>query len=201
MILKTSTPHITHLCGLGNPGEQYRSHRHNVGFMLLHYLESQYPASHQHQKHRSLLKKMQIDQQLLNIIYPQDYMNNSGQCLKKVLQADQITPQRCLVIYDDVDLPFGTVRLREKGSAGTHNGLRDIVDHLQSKDIPRLRIGIRPLHPVKNLADFVLSPFTKQEQLDLNTIFEHCHDVLKSMLKEGVPKAMSVHNAWQLSEA
>ena len=179
---------ITHLCGLGNPGIEHAKQRHNIGFMFLDYLAEKYQASTTQQKKNCFLRHINVNDQTLELITPQRYMNLSGEALTHYLKFKKIAIEQCLIIYDDVDLPFGTLRLREKGSAGTHNGLRDIVKHYPTQAIARLRLGIRPHHPIHNLANFVLSPFTKEENADLEIIFKAAEAMVLDLRDKGFEK-------------
>ena len=182
---------ITHICGLGNPGSEHAKQRHNIGFMFLDYLAQKYRASAVHQKKNCLLHSIDFHEKPLELIAPQGYMNLSGEVLMKYLNFKKIAISQCLVLYDDVDLPFGTLRLREKGSAGTHNGLRDIVMHCKSLEIPRLRIGIRPQHPISHLANFVLSPFSTAEAAQLPHVFKVAEDMLLELREKGFEKTQA----------
>ena len=193
-----TTPSITTLCGLGNPGEDYKNHRHNIGFMLIDHLCKTYQSSH-HKKHNCLIYNTEIENTPLHMVTPQNYMNNSGTCLKKWLSSTTYTPKQCLIIYDDVDIPFGEIRLREKGSAGTHNGLKDIVSQLNTTHIPRLRIGIKPNHPIHDLSAFVLSPFKKSELNDIPFIHDQCQKIIETLMIKNIPDTMSLHNGWSLN--
>lgn len=170
------------LCALGNPGEKYQATRHNIGFEIAKKYCDQHGLSLE--KKTKLLAKVAIhsleNQQIL-ILLPQTYMNLSGQSLQKVLAYYQIKVEDSLVIYDDIDLPFGHFRFREKGSAGTHNGMRSIVQCLKTLQVPRLRVGIgKPTFQA--LDQYVLSPFSATEKEFLPTIYQTALQIIDHYL-------------------
>jgi len=168
------------IVGLGNPGKDYEKTRHNVGFMALDVLAKKYGfPSFSHEKQlKAEVSGMLLGGQVTLLVKPLTFMNKSGEAVRAVLDYYNLTPEDLTVIYDDVDLAVGTVRRRTEGSAGTHNGMRDIVRLLGTKEFTRIRIGIAPDHPIKDLARFVLQRFSEDElahilsMLDLITIGE-----------------------------
>lgn len=160
------------VCVLGNPGEKYRCTRHNIGFQIGHSLCDKYGCEIQKKtKLNAKIANYFISEKKLHIIFPQTFMNLSGIALQKVLHYYQIDIKNTLVVYDDIDLPFGHFRFRERGSAGTHNGMRSIVQKLSTQDIPRLRIGIgKP--QFQALDAYVLDDFNTQEKAALPSLLD-----------------------------
>lgn len=157
---------------LGNPGTKYDLTRHNVGFAVGDQLVDCHQLDYVGKKFKSLLYKGEIGEIPVLLIKPLVYMNLSGEAVQLVHSFYQIPLNRVLVIYDDVDLPFGTFRYREKGGAGTHNGMRSILQCVGSQQFPRLRIGVGPIPEyVSDLSRFVLGRFTLEEQEQLPSIF------------------------------
>ena len=146
------------IAGLGNPGKKYENTRHNIGFITLDYLAERHDIQINKIKHKALVGEGRISGQKVLLVKPQTYMNLSGESLREVMDYYKVDIEDLIVIYDDIDLPAGTVRIRKKGSAGTHNGMRSIVQHL-GQDFPRIRMGIGNERK-GDLADFVLGGFS-----------------------------------------
>ena len=161
------------IVGLGNPGKKYEKTRHNLGFMAIDFLVNQYvhpqlQSWSRNKKAKCLSLKSKIKERKIKFIKPQTFMNNSGFSIKHVQKQSGLKPKNIIVIYDELDLPFGTIRVRNKGSSAGHKGVQSIIDYLESDKFWRIRIGIRnekaDLIPVEK---FVLQKFSKQEQKDL----------------------------------
>lgn len=151
--------------GLGNVGLKYRNTRHNIGFMVLDRIAKECGAQFTDERKLSgKLTKVHHNDHIVALIKPTTFMNGSGECVKKVLDYYKVPPTKIVVIYDDTALPFTSMRVREKGSSGGHNGLKSIEQHLQSQDYIRLRMGIGEKHGFAELSDYVLAPFTDAEQ-------------------------------------
>ena len=130
------------ICGLGNPGTEYEQTRHNMGFLTMDVLAYKLGIDIRKLKFRSLLGEGRIGTEKVILVKPQTYMNNSGEAVREIVAYYGIEPSRLIVVYDDIDLPVGDLRLREKGSAGTHNGMKSVVQQLGVTDFPRIRIGV-----------------------------------------------------------
>ena len=165
--------------GLGNPGKQYENTRHNVGFNVIDILAKEYDISVTKIKHKALIGEGRIGSEKVLLVKPQTYK----------VDLDNI-----IVIYDDIDLDVGKLRIRKKGSAGTHNGMRSIVKCLGSGDFPRVRVGVSKPMKGQDLADFVLSRFRKEEQADLEIGLEKAYKAVEAMIKENVDIAMNKYN-------
>ncbi len=160
------------LCGLGNPGEKYNDTRHNAGFMFLDYFADQEGFPEFKEEKLAWVSSKGSGENKMILIKPKTFMNLSGEAVSHYLNYYKMTPQDLCAIYDDVDLPLGSIRYREKGSAGTHNGMKSIIQHLGTEEFPRLRLGIESrgeLTPEQmDISDFVLGRFSPEE-LDLFT--------------------------------
>ena len=180
--------------GLGNPGNKYHGSRHNIGFYVIDLLAQAHDISVNKLKHKALLGEGYIGGQKVVLAKPQTYMNNSGESLLELKQWYKIDTERIIVVYDDIDLDPGVVRIRAAGSAGTHNGMRSIIYLLQSQDFPRVRIGIGRPPEGWDLADYVLSRFNEDE---VEAVKEACSRAVKGIeciLSLGVEQAMSRYN-------
>jgi PTH1 family peptidyl-tRNA hydrolase len=181
------------IVGLGNPGRKYAGHRHNVGFQCLDRLAEAWGLSFSRRKHKALLAQGQIAGLKVILAKPQTFMNLSGESLERLAHFYQVPPENILVIYDDLDLPVGKIRLRPEGGSGGHKGMKSIIEHLGSDGFPRLRVGIgRPSHgdPV----DYVLGDFTPDEQIAVDDAYERAVSAVELWLAEGIAAAMNRYN-------
>jgi PTH1 family peptidyl-tRNA hydrolase len=187
------------IVGLGNPGNRYRFTRHNIGFLAIEFLIDKFKAKHF--KSNSLYECYQISlaEDLLLLVMPQTYMNNSGIAVREIHQQYNLTTADLLILYDDFQIPFGTLRLRPKGSDGGHNGLASIIYHLENDLLPRLRIGVggKTLpneHSQESMADYVLSRFDTDEEKLLPHLLNYTHDACISWVEAGIQKTMNQYN-------
>lgn len=182
------------IVGLGNPGPQYERTRHNLGFMVVDLLAREAQTQVKREECRSLIGRAIIGEQVAELAKPQTFMNLSGEAVSCLLRKPERAPERLLVVSDDLALPFGKVRIRPKGSHGGHNGLRSIIDRTGSDEFIRLRIGIMPEHQVANTRDYVLQNFAKSETAELEDLLKTCADAVRSIITDGVEKAMGRFN-------
>lgn len=182
------------IVGLGNPGEQYRWTRHNFGFLALDHLQQiwNFPAFQHNKYHKAEFSQSIIGSNSVGLLKPQTFMNRSGESLHKL--KIQLAPDRILVIYDDIDLPFGYLRIRSKGSAGTHNGMKSLIEHLKDSNFPRIRCGIKPDHPISNMARFVLDPFSTKEKDQLTDLLTDIQNASELILKQKLQEASQKFN-------
>lgn len=168
------------IVGLGNPGKEYDKTRHNVGWMFIDFLSEKYNIKVDKKKHDSFIFETIIKGEKVVLVKPLTYMNLSGIAVSKLEKWYKIESKDIMIIFDDIDIPFGSIRYKEKGSGGSHNGMKNIVEQLSTQDIPRIRIGIGGLkHPNQDLKDFVLERFSKDELDKLNdTIFKEAEEKL-----------------------
>jgi PTH1 family peptidyl-tRNA hydrolase len=181
------------IVGLGNPGRKYAGHRHNVGFQCLDHLAEAWGLSFSKRKHKALLAQGHIAGLKAILAKPQTFMNLSGQAVERMARFYKVPPENILVIYDDLDLPVGKIRLRPEGGSGGHKGMKSVIEHLGSNGFPRLRVGIgRPTHgdPV----DYVLSDFAPDEQIAMEQAYERAVSAVELWLTEDIAAAMNRHN-------
>ena len=184
------------IVGLGNPGSEYQWTRHNVGFLLVDKLAADAGVVVKRRECRSLVGSGVIEGERSKLVKPQTFMNLSGEavaCLVAKGELDEVG-ESLIVISDDLALPFGTIRLRARGSAGGHNGLKSIIAALGTNEFIRLRIGIQPEHPVSDAKKFVLDEFAPAERRAVKEILDRSADAVRSVLRDGIVKAMSLYN-------
>lgn len=183
------------IVGLGNPGEEYTRTRHNIGFRVVDALGDRYRLAFSEKRAKARVAEGTIAGERVALAKPFTYMNASGQAITGLRQWYKIDPAtNLLVVYDDLDLPFGAVRLRERGSAGTHNGMRSIVSLLGSQQFPRLRIGIDRTPPGWDTANYVLGRFTREQEEQLPQVIDTAVDAIELVLREGLAAAMNRYN-------
>lgn len=179
------------IAGLGNPGKDYVLTRHNAGFLCLDVLSDRFGFTTDRVKFRSLTADVMINGHRCLVMRPQTYMNNSGEAVRDAASFYKIPPEKCLIIFDDIDIPFASLRVKRKGSAGSHNGIKSIVYHLNSDNFPRIKIGVggKP-HPDYDLKDYVLGSFSKDEMKSLKTVMEKACDAVELIVGGDIDKAM-----------
>ena len=184
------------IVGLGNPGAEYEWTRHNLGFMLVDMLARETGAQVKRRECRALVGRTELEGLKVELVKPQTYMNLSGEAVACLLAKEaEDRPERSLiVICDDLALPFGTIRLRARGSAGGHNGLKSIIAAIKTDEFIRLRIGIQPEHPVGDTRRFVLDQFSRGEREEVEKILERSAEALRAILRDGIDKAMALYN-------
>ncbi|NLK67989.1 MAG: aminoacyl-tRNA hydrolase [Clostridiaceae bacterium] len=180
--------------GLGNPGRQYAKTRHNIGFECIDYISYMYKIPIMKTKFKAHLGEGFIQGEKVLLVKPQTYMNNSGESLREIVEYYKLDVDKLVVIYDDVDLDLGIIRIRPHGSSGTHNGMRSIIYQLRSDEFPRIRIGIgRPEHP-QDLVSFVLGKLTTDEQQIMAKAIEKVGQSVAEIVASGIDMAMSKYN-------
>lgn len=179
------------IAGLGNPGKEYEYSRHNAGFLCLDILANRDNFKTDRVKFKSVVADTEINGHRCLVMRPQTYMNNSGEAIKEAASFYKIPPERCIIIFDDIDLALGALRIRRKGSAGTHNGVKSIVNHLGSDNFPRIKIGVgaKP-HPDYDLKDYVLGTFSKHDRDVLKETMAKACDAIDYILDGEIDKAM-----------
>ena len=180
--------------GLGNPGPEYAKTRHNLGFMLVDMLAQHWQTRVTRDESRSLIGRAEFDRQVIELAKPQTYMNLSGEAVSGLLTKDNRDVEKLIVISDDLALPFGTMRIRTKGTHGGQNGLRSVIDCLKTQDFIRLRVGIQPEHPIRDAARFVLENFSKGEVEAVEKILETAADAIETIIRDGAEAAMAKFN-------
>ena len=188
------------IVGLGNPGAEYEWTRHNLGFMLVDRLAREAGAQVKRKDCRALVGRAEIEGAAIELVKPQTYMNLSGEavaCLLAKQNARDRVAQSLVVITDDLALPFGAIRLRARGSAGGHNGLKSIIAALKTDEFTRLRIGIQPEHPLADTKRYVLDEFPAGQRPQVEEVLARAADAVHAVLRDGIEKAMSLYNSNQ----
>ncbi|MCC0688114.1 MULTISPECIES: aminoacyl-tRNA hydrolase [unclassified Clostridioides] len=180
--------------GLGNPGKKYEKTRHNVGFDVIDILAKEYNISVTKIKHKALIGEGRVGTEKVLLVKPQTYMNLSGETLIDIYKYYKVDLSNIIVVYDDIDLDVGKIRIRKKGSGGTHNGMKSITKCLGSNDFPRVRVGVSKPEVGQDLADFVLSRFRKEESDNINEALEKAAYAIDSIIRENIDMSMNKYN-------
>ncbi len=182
------------IVGLGNPTAQYNGTRHNVGFSVISELAEQYNIDIGGRKHKAVYGKGVIAGHKVILAMPQTFMNLSGESVRELADYYKLKPEQIIVVYDDINLPVGKLRIRKKGSAGGHNGMKNIIRHLGTEQFPRVRVGVGEKPKYMDLADYVLSRFDKMELEDIRQGCTNACHAISLMLKDGIDEAMNQYN-------
>ncbi len=181
--------------GLGNPGAEYAATRHNVGFMLADALAARWDATSWRTKQDALVAEARLGAEKILLVKPLTYMNESGRAVGPLLSWYKLDPSDLIVAHDDMDLPVGTIRLRKKGSAGGHNGMKSILYHVQDENFPRVRIGVgHPVHGREQVIRHVLSPFSGEDAQKIRKVIEYLLPAVECIVTEGIEMAMNKYN-------
>ena len=183
------------IVGLGNPGKNYEFTRHNAGFLTLDHIASELDTEINNLKNNALVADVVINNHRCLLVKPQTFMNNSGTAVRDIAKFYKIPPEKINVIFDDISLPCGKLRIRRKGTDGGHNGIKSIIYHLNSDQFPRIKIGVgaKP-NPEYDLADWVLSKFSKDDTEQLKAAITKATEVLPFILDGEIDKAMNKAN-------
>lgn len=183
------------IAGLGNPGDKFTGTRHNIGFAAVDVISQKIGAAPVKIKFEGLTCQCELDGVKLLLLKPQTFMNLSGKSVAQALRYYKLPPERLLVLFDDISLPTGKLRIRRNGSDGGHNGIKSIVEHLGSEEFPRIKIGVgaKP-HPEMDLADWVLSKFRKEEQALLPGVLDSAYEAMRLMVTGNINEAMNRFN-------
>jgi len=182
------------VAGLGNPGEEYELSPHNLGFMVVDRLAERHGIRITRRDSKALVGVGEIDGQQVMLAKPQTFMNLSGTSLAPLMEKHGIEPGQLVVVYDELDLPWMAVKIKPKGSAAGHNGMKSVIQSLKTSDIVRLRLGIHPGHPLNSGADFVLAPIKRSQRKELDELVDYAASGVRSIIAEGVEKAMTMFN-------
>lgn len=180
--------------GLGNPGSKYNGTRHNVGFDVINCLSERNNVKLNKLKHKAVYGEIFINGEKVLLVKPQTFMNNSGISVLELYKYHNVPVENIIVVYDDIDIDIGTMRIRKKGSAGTHNGMKSIIYHLKNDNFPRVRIGIGKPEAGEDLANYVLSRFSKDERILIDNIVEKASLAIEEIIKTDIDKAMNMYN-------
>lgn len=183
------------IVGLGNPGKNYEFTRHNAGFLTLDHIASELDTEINNLKNNALVADVVINNHRCLLVKPQTFMNNSGTAVRDIAKFYKIPPEKIVVIFDDISLSCGKLRIRRKGTDGGHNGIKSIIYHLNSDQFPRIKIGVgaKP-NPEYDLADWVLSKFSKDDTEQLKAAITKATEVLPFILDGEIDKAMNKAN-------
>ena len=183
------------IAGLGNPTKEYEHTRHNVGFDTIDCIADQYGISINEKKHKALVGKGMIEGQKVILLKPQIFMNLSGESIRAALDFYKIDEKdELIVIYDDISLPPGQLRIRKKGSAGGHNGIKNIIAHLGHDTFMRIKVGVGEKPAGYDLADYVLGHFSKDDRAIMEDAFKEATEAVKMMITDGPDAAMNAFN-------
>lgn len=181
--------------GLGNPGDKYKNNRHNIGFLWIDYISDYFKFP----SFRSFKSELDYSYNELfgdsvYLLKPMTYMNNSGIPLKKFMDYNNIPVENLIIIYDDIDIETGKLKIRKKGSKGGHNGMGSIIENFKTEDIKRIRVGVGPKKEGLDLSDYVLSDFSKEEFKKISNVIELSPFLVQDILSNGIDFAMSKYN-------
>jgi len=182
------------IVGLGNPGKDYEKTRHNIGFRVIDRLSEILNTNVNTIKFKGLYGEGRHAGQKIQLLKPQTYMNLSGESVREVMDYFKLNPEEILVIVDDIDIDFSTLRIKPQGKAGTHNGLKSIIKCIDSQKFPRLRIGIGKKHPNQDLAKFVLSNFPKDEEQSIQDAIDTAAEAVLDIVEHGLDYSMNKYN-------
>ena len=183
------------IAGLGNPGSKYEKTRHNMGFRVIDLLAEKYHIDMNMKKHKAVCGTGVIEGRKVMLLKPQTFMNLSGESIREAVDFYKIDPEtELIVIYDDISLAPGNLRIRKKGSAGGHNGMKNIILHLGTQVFSRIRVGVGEKPAGWDLADYVLGHFSKEEQVLMEEAFLRAADAASALLTEDVERVMNQYN-------
>ena len=182
------------IVGLGNPTREYERTRHNVGFDTIDVLADKINTDVSEKKFKGLYGKGMLGGERVILLKPQTFMNLSGESVRAAADFYKIPPDHILVIYDDISLDVGHLRIRTKGSAGGHNGIKNIIAHLGTQEFPRIKIGVGAKPPRMDLADYVLSRFSAEDRRAMETAFKDAAQAARVLIEEGPDAAMNAFN-------
>ena len=182
------------IVGLGNPEEKYSNTRHNMGFDVVSKLASKYDVAISRKDFDGLYGTGYINEEKVIIVKPQTYMNLSGICIKKYKNFFKIEEEKILVIYDDFELEEGTIRIRKNGGAGTHNGMKSVVEEMGTEEIIRLRVGIGKKEEEQDLVEYVIGKLSEEEYKKLEVGIDKAVVAIEEIIKNGIQSAMNLYN-------
>ena len=182
------------IAGLGNPTREYEKTRHNVGFDTIDVLVDKMNVSVDERKFKGLYGRGILEGEKVILLKPQTFMNLSGESVRAAADYYKVDPDHIIIIYDDISLAPGQLRIRTKGSAGGHNGIKSIIAHLGTQEFPRIKIGVGDKPPRMDLADYVLSRFSREDREIMEKAFEEAAQAVQVMIRQGMEAAMNQFN-------
>jgi len=180
------------IAGLGNPGGKYERTWHNMGFMVLEFLAQKYNIKITKIKFKGIYGQGEINGQKVILLKPATFMNNSGESVREAVSFFKIPEEKTLLIYDDIDIDIGNIRIRPQGSAGTHNGMRSVITHLNTSAFPRIRIGIGPLPNNWQIVDYVLSEIPDIQKETVFEAIKNSVQVIEDLVDKGIMKSVNI---------
>jgi len=180
--------------GLGNPGRRYSGTRHNVGFTFIKKTAREWKVKLRKKIFFSKAGEVKRKEEKILLALPQTYMNKSGLTVKKIMEGRDIKSEHLVVVYDDLDIPLGEIRIRKRGGPGTHKGMSSIVEEIRTEEFPRIRVGLGPLPGGENAVNYVLSSFDKAEESRLEEGLRKAREALEMILSGEVERAMNTYN-------
>jgi PTH1 family peptidyl-tRNA hydrolase len=189
------------IVGLGNPGRKYAANRHNVGFHCLDALARAHGLCFDKKQEKAELAMGRVAGRRAILVKPQTFVNSSGEAVGAVARFYKVAPREVMVIYDDLDLPQGTIRLRPRGSSGGHNGIKSIIDHVGTQGFPRLRVGIGRPPGRMEPKDYVLQDMRAEERERMQEVCEHVVTAVETFIREGIKEAMNQFNGQSPADA
>lgn len=180
--------------GLGNPGIQYAETRHNVGFLFVKKIAKSWDVKLRRRIFLSKAAYSEMKGKKILLALPQTYMNNSGAAVREITTSGNVDPEHLIIVYDDLDIPLGDIRVRKEGSAGSHKGMISIIENIKTTRFPRIRVGIGPLRDGADAAEYVLSPFDEEEKPKLEIALPKAQDALNLILDGQIKQAMNEYN-------
>ena len=188
------------IAGLGNPSRTYEGTRHNIGFTMIDAIGNKFGIDVTTKKHKALVGRGMIDGMRVILAKPQTYMNLSGESVRALMDYYKLTTDEIVIIYDDISMPVGQVRIRPKGSAGGHNGIKSIIAHLGTQEFPRIKIGVGAKPENGDLVKHVLGRFSKEDDAKIRDVFALAEEGLLAILQEDVKTAMNAVNGKKVGE-
>jgi PTH1 family peptidyl-tRNA hydrolase len=182
------------IVGLGNPTKQYQATRHNIGFDAITRISDDYNIPLDFKKHKAICGKGFIEGEKVILAQPQTFMNLSGESVRELVDFYKVTPEEVIIIYDDISLNVGQLRIRGKGSAGGHNGIKSIIGQLGTDNFPRIKVGVGDKPKDWDLADYVLSRFSNEEEKIIREALQKTSEAVRTIIKDGMDKAMNLYN-------
>jgi len=182
------------VAGLGNPGEEYALTPHNLGFLTVDRLAEQHGIRINRKDSKALVGVGEIDGKPVMLAKPQTYMNLSGTSLGPLMEKHSLVPEHLVVVYDELDLGWLALKIKPKGSAAGHNGMKSVIGTLGTSEIVRVRLGIHPGHPLRSGAEFLLAPMKRSQARELDEFIGYAADAVRAIIAEGVEKAMTKFN-------
>ena len=185
------------IAGLGNPDRKYQKTRHNVGFDVAKIIAKKYLPGREKKKFEARMLQGKIEGEDVVLLRPQTYMNNSGLSIRQAADYFKVSADHILIIYDDIALAPGVLRIRKEGSAGGHNGVKSIISHLGTQEFPRIRVGVGSRKGSEDLVDHVLGTFSKEDRAVIDRAEERAAEAVAAILRDGMDRAMNQYNQKQ----